>query len=113
MFAEKENARLRKEVRLPREKREMLEKAAIHRPVVKWNIHCRAVDKQRRRLLRQFHGGDVLQVSQGGADLAHRLGRMSSGKGEIFQYINGFYNPRRRHSSLRGKSRLAYERNAA
>jgi transposase InsO family protein len=28
----------------------------------------------------------------------------------IFQYINGFYNPRRRHSSLGGKSPLAFER---
>jgi putative transposase len=31
----------------------------------------------------------------------------------IFQYINGFYNPRRRHSSLGGKSPLAFERKAA
>jgi putative transposase len=28
----------------------------------------------------------------------------------IFQYINGFYNPRRRHSSLGGKNPLAFER---
>jgi putative transposase len=34
-------------------------------------------------------------------------------EGAIFQYINGFYNPRRRHSSLRGKSPLAFERKAA
>ena len=31
----------------------------------------------------------------------------------IFQYINGFYNPRRRHSALGGKSTLAFERQAA
>ena len=31
-------------------------------------------------------------------------------KGAIFQYINGFYNPRRRHSSLGGKSSLAFQR---
>jgi putative transposase len=31
----------------------------------------------------------------------------------IFQYINGFYNPRRRHSGLGGKSPLAYERQVA
>jgi len=31
----------------------------------------------------------------------------------IFQYINGFYNPRRRHSALGGKSPLAFERQAA
>jgi transposase InsO family protein len=34
-------------------------------------------------------------------------------EGAIFQYINGFYNPRRRHSSLGGKSSLAFERKAA
>jgi hypothetical protein len=34
-------------------------------------------------------------------------------EGAIFQYINGFYNLRRRHSSLGGKSPLAFERKAA
>jgi putative transposase len=34
-------------------------------------------------------------------------------EGAIFQYINGFYNPRRRHSSLGGKSPLAFERRVA
>ena len=34
-------------------------------------------------------------------------------EGAIFQYINGFYNPRRRHSSLGGKSLLAFESKAA
>ena len=33
-------------------------------------------------------------------------------EGAIFQYINGLYNPRRRRSSLGGKSRLAIERKA-
>jgi len=32
-------------------------------------------------------------------------------EGAIFQYIDGFYKPRRRHSSLAGKSPLAFERN--
>ena len=31
----------------------------------------------------------------------------------IFEYINGFYNPRRRHSTLGWKSPLAFERKAA
>ena len=33
-------------------------------------------------------------------------------EGAISQYINGFYNPRRRHSSLGGKSPLSFERKA-
>ncbi len=31
----------------------------------------------------------------------------------LFEYINGFYNPRRRHSALAGKSPVAFERKAA
>jgi putative transposase len=31
----------------------------------------------------------------------------------IFEYINGFYNPRRRHSALGWKSPLAFEKIAA
>lgn len=31
----------------------------------------------------------------------------------IFEYINGFYNPRRRHSTLGWKSPVAFERKAA
>jgi transposase InsO family protein len=31
----------------------------------------------------------------------------------LLDYINGFYNPRRRHSALGWKSPLAYERKAA
>ena len=31
----------------------------------------------------------------------------------LFKYINGFYNARRRHSALSGKSPLAFERKAA
>lgn len=31
----------------------------------------------------------------------------------LFEYINGFYNPRRRHSTLAGKSQMAFEKKAA
>jgi hypothetical protein len=44
-----------------------------------------------------------------------RIGKGDAGRGRAapFQYINGFYNPRRRHLSLGGKSPLAFERKAA
>jgi transposase InsO family protein len=31
----------------------------------------------------------------------------------LFKYINGFYDPQRRHSTLGGKSPLAFQRVAA
>jgi len=31
----------------------------------------------------------------------------------VFEYINGFYNPRRKHSALGWKSPLAFEQKAA
>ena len=31
----------------------------------------------------------------------------------VFEYINGFYNSRRRHSALEGKSPVAFEKIAA
>ncbi len=31
----------------------------------------------------------------------------------LFEYINGFYNPRRKHSALGWKSPVAFERKAA
>ena len=34
-------------------------------------------------------------------------------EGALFQYISGFYNLRRRHSTLAGKSPLAFEQKAA
>ena len=34
-------------------------------------------------------------------------------EGRVLQYTNGFCNPRRRHSSLGGKSRVACDRMAA
>ena len=48
-----------------------------------------------------------------GLDVGHRrVGRLMSKNG-IFEYINGFYNPRRRHSPLGWKSPLAFERKVA
>jgi len=31
----------------------------------------------------------------------------------IFEYVNGFYNPRRRHSGLGWKNSVAFERKVA
>ena len=39
-------------------------------PLMNVNIHCRAVDERQRELLRQFDDRNVLQISQGRADLA-------------------------------------------
>jgi len=39
--------------------------------------------------------------------------RRQEAEGAMFQYIKGFYNPHRRHSSLGGKSLLAFERKDA
>jgi transposase InsO family protein len=55
-------------------------------------------------------------AGQGKAELIwrNRWDTRRQAEGAIFQYINGFYNPRRRrHSSLGGKSPLAFERKAA
>ncbi len=43
----------------------------------------------------------------------NKWGTRRQAEGAIFHYINGFYNPRPRHSSLGGKSPLAFERKAA
>ena len=45
------------------------------------------------------------------AELIWRRSRETRRQAEtaIFQYINGFYNPSRRHSALGGKSPLAFE----
>jgi putative transposase len=49
------------------------------------------------------------------AELIWRSAWQTRRKAELalFEYINGFYNPRRRHSTLGGKSPLAFERLAA
>jgi putative transposase len=43
----------------------------------------------------------------------HRWHTLRQARTAIFQYINGFYNPRRRHSYLGGISPLAFEAKAA
>jgi putative transposase len=54
-------------------------------------------------------------AGQGKAELIwrNRWDTRRQAEGAIFQYINGFYNPRRRHSSRGGKSPLGFERKAA
>jgi len=49
------------------------------------------------------------------AELIWRHPRETRRKAEmvIFEYINGFYNPRRRRSALGWKSSVAFERNVA
>jgi len=49
------------------------------------------------------------------AELIWRRSRQTPRAAEIaiFEYINGFYNPRRKHSASGSKSPLAFERKAA
>jgi len=58
------------------------------------------------------------EYSPAGRDKAELIWRQSwqtrrAAEIAIFEYINGFYNPRRRHSSFGWKSPLAFERIAA
>ena len=55
----------------------------------------------------------LLQNHQGRADLAAVMGNTRQAEMAIFEYINGFYNPRRRHSALGWKSPVAFERKVA
>jgi len=43
----------------------------------------------------------------------HRWQTRRQAEMALFEYINGFYNPRRRHSALGGKSPIAFEQKAA
>ena len=54
-------------------------------------------------------------AGQGKAELIWRHSWETRRKAEmaIFEYINGFYNPRRRHSALGWKSPVAFERKVA
>jgi putative transposase len=59
------------------------------------------------------------ELKEIGLEVGHRrVGRLMRQNGisvevAMFEYINGFYNPRRRHSALGWKSPLAFERKAA
>jgi transposase InsO family protein len=64
-------------------------------------------------LLRKRIGRDVLQVFEGRTDLAAEMATRAQAETAIFQYINGFYNTRRRHSYLGGISPLAFEAKVA
>lgn len=70
------------------------------------------LDERARKLLRQCGGGNVLQDHQVGADLAGRRADARSSQNAVSRYINGFYNPVRRHSSPGFKSPIAVERKA-
>jgi len=80
--------------------------------------HCRAVDNAAMEtffktitLVECKHSPAV----QRNAELIWRHSWQTRRDAEVanFEYINGFYNPRRRHSALGWKSPLAFERFAA
>ncbi len=55
----------------------------------------------------------TLSRANGSNDLKITIAEVGGRETAIFKYINGFYNPRRRHSALGGKSPLAFERQGA
>ena len=71
-------------------------------------------NEYQRRLSK--HGFKVSMSGKGNCydnSMVETCFKSSRAEGAIFQYINEFYNPGRRHSSLGGKSPLAFERKAA
>jgi transposase InsO family protein len=99
---EKESARLSKEVRLLRGEWEVLKK---HGFKVSMSGKGNCYDKS---IVETFFKSIKAELIW-----RNRWETRRQAEGAIFQYINGFYNPRRRHSSLGGKSPLAFERKAA
>ena len=62
-----------------------------------------------RRSLRQRRGRDVLRHPQDGTLRPDRVGTATRQGSSVFEYIEGFYNPRRRHSTLGYLSPLRFE----
>jgi len=60
------------------------------------------------RLLRQRGDGGVLSTLK--TELADHFDSHGEAKRELFEYIDAFYNTRRRHSALDYVSRAEYER---
>ncbi len=72
----------------------------------------------------EWRGSDSLSLrelsknqTKSGHSMCYRTGDfcllLTQAELALFEYINGFYNPRRRHPALNGKSPLRFERRAA
>jgi transposase InsO family protein len=75
-------------------------------------IALSVMDQRAWKLLRQRRR-KLLQISEGGADLAKEMADTPRGRGAPFLLISSFYNPRRKHSALGWKSPIAVELRAA
>ena len=68
-------------------------------------------DKKSTVALRQCRHGEFFSTVK--IELADRFASLSEAKMELFDYIEVFYNQRRRHSTLGQISPAAFERRAA
>ena len=71
------------------------------------------LDVRQGKLLRQRHGGDVLQDPEIRARLATIFYTRQEADQAIGRYIDGFYNPLRRHSALDFTSPALFEKTVA
>jgi transposase InsO family protein len=62
-----------------------------------------------RQLLRQCHHGELLRNAQDRSGYHEKYATREEARRSIFQYIEVFYNRKRRHSSLGYKSPEAFE----
>jgi putative transposase len=72
-----------------------------------------AVDGHRRRRVRQRDVRELLRHARVRAARPSQLSLQAEARMAVFDYLEGFYNPRRRHSALDYKSPMEYERRHA
>jgi putative transposase len=89
---------------------------SIHRGAVHQTLRAgrdRDLDRLSRRLLRRRRLRDVPREHQEGADLPTLMATRAEARAAVFEYIEGWYNPRRRHSTLGYLSPAEFERHHA
>ena len=69
-----------------------------------------SLDRVSSRLLRQRPGRELLRDARDGVTVRERFKSQAEARMAVFEFIEGFYNPRRRHSALDNVSPIVYER---